>query len=64
MPKFLPTDLPGVLLIEPDVIGDARGFFLETYNQCKYDAGGLAQRFVQDNHALSAKGVLRGLHAQ
>ena len=64
MPNFLPTDLPGVLLIEPDVFGDQRGFFLESYNQRKYDAEGLKERFVQDNHALSSKGVLLGLHAQ
>lgn len=64
MPKFLPTDLPGVLIIEPDVFGDQRGFFLESYNQRKFDAGGITERFVQDNQACSSKWVLRGLHGQ
>ena len=62
--KFLPTDLPGVVLIEPDVFKDARGFFLETYQEQKYADGGIAGPFVQDNHSYSARGTLRGLHAQ
>ena len=56
--------LPGVLLVEPVVHGDARGFFLETWHAEKYRAGGLDATFVQDNHSRSAAGTLRGLHAQ
>jgi dTDP-4-dehydrorhamnose 3,5-epimerase len=62
--KFNPTDLPGVLLIEPDVHRDERGFFLETYQQSRYAAGGVDESFVQDNHSRSGRGTLRGLHAQ
>jgi dTDP-4-dehydrorhamnose 3,5-epimerase len=62
--RFLATDLPGVVLIEPDVFKDARGFFLETYHEKKYLAGGVSGPFVQDNHSFSARGTLRGLHAQ
>jgi dTDP-4-dehydrorhamnose 3,5-epimerase len=62
--EFLTTDLPGVLLIEPDVFWDTRGFFLETYHQAKYAAGGISGSFVQDNHSFSTQGTLRGLHAQ
>ena len=62
--KFLPTELPGVILIEPDVFKDARGFFLETYHERKYAEGGIVGPFVQDNHSYSARGTLRGLHAQ
>jgi len=62
--NFLPTDLPGVILIEPDVFRDARGFFLETYHERKYAEGGIPGPFVQDNHSYSARGTLRGLHAQ
>jgi dTDP-4-dehydrorhamnose 3,5-epimerase len=62
--RFLPTELPGVTLIEPDVHEDARGFFLETYHQAKYAEGGIPGPFVQDNHSFSRRGTLRGLHAQ
>jgi dTDP-4-dehydrorhamnose 3,5-epimerase len=62
--EFVTTDLPGVLLIEPDVFWDTRGFFLETYHQAKYAAGGISGSFVQDNHSFSTQGTLRGLHAQ
>jgi len=62
--KFLPTDLPGVTLIEPDVYRDDRGFFLETYHERKYAEGGIPGPFVQDNHSFSGRGTLRGLHAQ
>jgi dTDP-4-dehydrorhamnose 3,5-epimerase len=62
--QFLTTDLPGVLLIEPDVFWDNRGFFLETYQQARYAAGGISGPFVQDNHSFSTQGTLRGLHAQ
>ncbi len=60
-----PTDLPGVLLLEPKVFGDARGFFYESFNAAEFErATGLRMDFVQDNHSKSAKGVLRGLHYQ
>ncbi len=62
--RFAPTELPGVLLVEPDVHRDERGFFLETYHQAKYRAGGLDATFVQDNHSRSTAGILRGLHLQ
>ncbi len=62
--KFLPTGLPGVVLVEPDVFRDDRGFFLETYHQRKYSDGGIPGPFVQDNHSRSVRGTLRGLHAQ
>ncbi len=58
------TSLPGVLLIEPKVFGDARGFFLESWNRQSFAALGLDLDFVQDNHSRSGKGVLRGLHYQ
>ena len=60
-----PTALPDVLLIEPKVFGDARGFFFESYNRHAFaEASGLDVDFVQDNHSRSAQGVLRGLHYQ
>lgn len=62
--KFNPTDLPGVIVIAPDVHRDDRGFFLESYQQQRYEAGGVDARFVQDNHSRSGRGTLRGLHAQ
>lgn len=62
--KFRPTLLPGVLVVEPDVHGDDRGFFLETYHRDKYREGGIDETFVQDNHSRSVAGTLRGLHAQ
>jgi len=58
------TALPGVLLLEPQVFGDARGFFLESYNQKALADLGIRQPFVQDNHSFSARNVLRGLHYQ
>ena len=59
------TAIPGVLIFEPKVFGDARGFFLESFNQKLFDdAVGGATTFVQDNHSRSARGVLRGLHYQ
>lgn len=64
MPKFVPQALPEVLLVEPDVHRDARGFFLETWQIDRYAAGGIAVEFVQDNHSRSTHGTLRGLHAQ
>jgi dTDP-4-dehydrorhamnose 3,5-epimerase len=62
--KFTPTGLPGVILVEPDVWRDDRGFFLENYHLRKYEEGGIPSVFVQDNHSLSVRGTLRGLHAQ
>jgi dTDP-4-dehydrorhamnose 3,5-epimerase len=62
--EFIPTAIPEVLIIEPDVHRDARGFFLETYQEEKYRAGGVLPAFVQDNHSKSVKNTLRGLHAQ
>ena len=63
--KVTPTAIPEVLIIEPKVFGDARGFFFESFNQKAFnDATGLNLNFVQDNHSRSAKGVLRGLQYQ
>ncbi len=62
--KILSTSLPGVLIIEPDVYRDERGWFLETYHADKYQDGGIPLSFVQDNHSSSVCGTLRGLHAQ
>lgn len=62
--KATQTNLPGVLLLEPKVFGDARGFFLESYNEKTMAEAGITGRFVQDNHSLSARNVLRGLHYQ
>lgn len=63
--KVIPTDLPEVLILEPRVFGDERGFFMESYNQRVFnEAVGYDVDFVQDNHSRSARGVLRGLHYQ
>jgi len=63
--RVTPTSIPDVLIIEPKVFGDARGFFFESFNQKAFnEATGLNETFVQDNHSRSAKGVLRGLHYQ
>jgi dTDP-4-dehydrorhamnose 3,5-epimerase len=62
--RFLRTEVPGVILVEPTVHRDARGFLLETYQEPRYLANGIPERFVQDNHSRSSKGILRGLHAQ
>ena len=62
--KFIETALPGVLIVEPDVHRDARGFFLETFHARKYREGGIDAAFVQDNHSRSVRGTLRGLHGQ
>ncbi len=61
---FRETEIPGVILVEPDVHGDERGFFLESYHEPRYRDGGIRERFVQDNHSRSARGTLRGLHGQ
>ena len=62
--KITATALPGVLIIEPTLFGDARGFFLETFQIQRYADAGITQTFVQDNHSRSQKNVLRGLHFQ
>lgn len=62
--KFVPSSIPDVIVIEPDVLQDRRGFFLETYHIEKYRAGGIADAFVQDNHSRSTVGTVRGLHLQ
>ncbi|MEM1245068.1 MAG: dTDP-4-dehydrorhamnose 3,5-epimerase [Acidobacteriota bacterium] len=62
--KFIPTDLPGVLLIEPTVFEDPRGFFFEVHHAGKFAEAGIEAAFVQDNHSASQRNTLRGLHAQ
>ena len=63
--NVIPTRIPDVLIIEPKVFGDARGFFFESFNQQAFNAAtGLSVEFVQDNHSRSSQGVLRGLHYQ
>lgn len=62
--KILPTSLDGVLIIEPAVFKDGRGYFMETYHQKRYKAEGLKINFVQDNLSFSVRGTLRGLHYQ
>jgi len=63
--KVTETDLPGAVIIEPDVFGDERGFFKETYHQDRYRIeAGIEESFVQDNYSRSTAGVLRGLHFQ
>ena len=62
--RVLETDLPGVMVIEPDVHADSRGFFMESYNLREFSRHGLDDVYVQDNHSLSARGTLRGLHYQ
>jgi dTDP-4-dehydrorhamnose 3,5-epimerase len=62
--NIIETDLPGVLIIEPKVFGDDRGFFMETWNRERYAEAGIPTEFVQDNLSFSRKGVLRGLHFQ
>ena len=62
--KLIETSLPGVLIIEPKIFGDSRGFFLESYRDDVLAEAGINEKFVQDNHSRSTKGVLRGLHYQ
>jgi len=62
--KFIATELAGVTVVEPDVFRDERGFFLESWRADKYAAGGIDVTFVQNNHSRSARGTVRGLHAQ
>ena len=62
--NVIETELPGVLIVEPKVFGDERGFFMESYNAGRYAEAGLPESFVQDNLSFSRRGVLRGLHFQ
>src|ERR1700740_1064307 len=62
--NVIKTAIPGVLIIEPKLFGDARGFFLETYQEARYAEHGISAQFVQDNLSRSAQDVLRGLHLQ
>jgi dTDP-4-dehydrorhamnose 3,5-epimerase len=62
--QFVETPIPGVILVEPLVHQDDRGFFLESYHESRYRDGGIPERFVQDNHSSSVKNTLRGLHGQ
>ena len=62
--RVVETELPGVLVVEPAVFRDERGYFLETWNESKYRAAGIGDHFVQDNQSRSVAGTLRGLHAQ
>ena len=62
--RFVATELPGVIVVEPVVHRDARGFFLEAYHATRFRENGIALPFVQDNHSYSRRGTLRGLHGQ
>lgn len=62
--KFLETELPGVIIVEPAVFEDGRGYFMETHHRDKFAEAGIALPFVQDNHSHSTQGTLRGLHFQ
>ncbi|MBE0669165.1 MAG: dTDP-4-dehydrorhamnose 3,5-epimerase [Anaerolineales bacterium] len=62
--EFIPTKIPDVLIIKSKVFEDPRGFFLETYRENEFISAGIGQKFVQENHSASQRGVLRGLHYQ
>lgn len=62
--KFAATSIPDVILVEPQVFSDARGYFFESWNARDFAAGGIAAEFVQDSHSRSVRGVVRGLHYQ
>jgi len=62
--NVIETPLSGVRIIEPKILGDARGFFMETWNELEFAKAGLTMKFVQDNHSLSTQGTLRGMHYQ
>jgi dTDP-4-dehydrorhamnose 3,5-epimerase len=64
MTQFVETLIPGVILVEPPVRRDDRGFFLETYHESRYREGGIRENFVQDNHSSSVRNTLRGFHGQ
>ena len=61
---FTETEIPGVVVIQPEVFGDDRGYFMETYKKGDFAAAGIDREFVQDNQSRSSRGVLRGLHFQ
>ena len=61
---FTQTEIPGVVVIEPQVFGDDRGYFMETYQKDQFAEAGIDKEFVQDNQSRSTRGVLRGLHFQ
>ncbi len=62
--NFIPTEIEGVVIVEPRVFEDARGYFLESYNAADFAKGGITATFVQDNQSKSSHGVVRGLHCQ
>jgi dTDP-4-dehydrorhamnose 3,5-epimerase len=62
--QFIETPIPGVILVEPSIRRDDRGFFLESYHESRYREGGIPEHFVQDNHSYSVRNALRGFHAQ
>lgn len=62
--KFIKTDIDGVVIVEPSVFEDARGYFFESYNEAAFNEGGITAKFVQDNQSKSSYGVIRGLHCQ
>lgn len=62
--EFIPLSIPDIVLIQPRVHGDERGFFMETYHQVRFAEAGITDHFVQDNHSRSVQGTLRGLHYQ
>lgn len=62
--KFIKTEIPEVVIIEPKVFGDSRGYFLESYNKKEFEKNVIITEFIQDNESKSSKGVLRGLHFQ
>lgn len=62
--EFIPTRIPEVVLVKPRVFGDARGYFMETWQERKFRDAGIEAHFVQDNHSCSEQGILRGLHYQ
>ena len=62
--NFIKTEIEDLILVEPTVFGDSRGYFMETYQKEEFKAGGIDVDFVQDNQSCSGKGVLRGMHFQ
>jgi len=62
--RFIPSDIPEVIVIDPPLLADDRGFFMESYKRSEFAAFGIMENFVQSNHSKSRKGVLRGLHYQ
>ena len=62
--KFIKTDIEGVIIVEPQVFEDSRGYFFESYNEAEFIKNGISNKFVQDNQSKSSYGVLRGLHCQ